>query len=111
MALTDFYISFLVDEGYVNLRAEELKLACLCVDYLNLPAFMDPPPGKGALNGDYRFMDYALKYWLQHLEAGAALETHTHDQLVSQLGRIFGNVHQPISESPQRDVQVSQTSQ
>lgn len=53
---------------------EELKLANLCIDYLNLPAFINPPRREGILNGDYGFMDYAVLFWIQHLEVGATLK-------------------------------------
>ncbi|KAI1113983.1 putative zinc finger protein [Nemania sp. NC0429] len=76
---------FLLDEKYVNATAEELKLATLCIDYLNLPAYVDPPTEEGVINGDYGFMDYAVIYWLRHFEAGVALETDRDLQEIKQL--------------------------
>ncbi len=77
--------SFLIDENIIDLAAEELKLACLCVDYLNLPALLDPPTEDKVLNGDYVFIDYAVLNWLRHLEAGAASRTDRHEALMKQL--------------------------
>ena len=42
----------------------------LCIDYLNLPALIEQPSKEMVLNGDYVFMDYAVLYWVRHLEAG-----------------------------------------
>lgn len=66
--------SFLLEEGHVVPSKGELTLANLCIDYLNLPAFVYPPTSEGILNGDYGFMDYAVLFWLRHLEVGATLE-------------------------------------
>lgn len=75
---------FLIDEQ-VDLPAEELKLACLCIDYLNLPAFQNPPTRERILNGDYCFMDYAVLHWLRHLEAGVTSQTEDCKYLMNQL--------------------------
>jgi hypothetical protein len=63
---------FLVDESHINPITEEIKLATLCVDYLNLPSFAEPPTEDTVLNGDYGFMEYAILNWTRHLEASAA---------------------------------------
>src|SRR5438046_1259925 len=76
--------SFLVDEFYVIPAAEEIKLATLCIDYLKLPAFVDVATENMVLNGDYGFMDYAVLYWIRHLEAGV-LRSDDHEQLMKQL--------------------------
>lgn len=86
---------FLVDEGYVDLVAEEIKLASLCINYLNFPAFVDPPTEDGVLNGDYGFMDYAVLCWILHLEAGI-VQANDHEQLMKQLAEsleMFINLH------------------
>jgi uncharacterized Zn-finger protein len=62
----------------------EIGLASLCVDYLNLPAFLEPPTRDGVLNGDYGFMDYAVLYWIRHLEAGIG-NSDDPGQLIGQL--------------------------
>lgn len=70
---------------------EEVNLENLCVDYLNLPAFIDPPTAEGVLNGDYSFMNYAVLFWFRHLETGATLNIDEDDeepmgQLAESLG-------------------------
>ncbi|KAL7933255.1 hypothetical protein V8C35DRAFT_305329 [Trichoderma chlorosporum] len=75
---------FFLIEYKVDLPAEELKLACLCIDYLNLPAFRDLNTER-ILNGDYCFMDYAVLYWLRHLEAGITSQTDDHERLMNEL--------------------------
>ncbi|KAF2807330.1 putative zinc finger protein [Mytilinidion resinicola] len=72
---------FLVDEGHVDLVAEDMKLATLCIDYLNFPAFLDPPSETRVLDGDYVFMDYAVLYWIRHLEAGISNEASYERQM------------------------------
>ncbi|KAI1736472.1 putative zinc finger protein [Xylaria scruposa] len=86
---------FLIEERYVSSSVEELKLAMLCIDYLNLPACVDLPTKELVLNGDYGFMDYAVIYWLRHLEASAALETDADEQLeqLAESLEIFINQH------------------
>ncbi|KAK8123091.1 hypothetical protein PG984_011761 [Apiospora sp. TS-2023a] len=83
---------FLLDEEYVVPSREEINLANLCVDYLNLPAFIDPPTADGVLNGDYSFMNYAVLFWLRHLETGATLKTDEEedDELMGQLAESLG---------------------
>ncbi|TGJ88444.1 hypothetical protein E0Z10_g384 [Xylaria hypoxylon] len=81
---------FLVEEHHVNASAEGLKLATLCIDYLNLPAYICPPTDQQVLDGDYGFMDYAVIYWLRHLEAGVTLKTDKDEQLVEQLAESLG---------------------
>ncbi|KAI0157994.1 putative zinc finger protein [Hypoxylon sp. FL1284] len=87
---------FLLDEGHVVPSKEELSLATLYIDYLNLPAFSYPATVEGVLNGDYSFMDYAVLFWLRHLETGAVLKTDTENELMEQLAEsleIFINQH------------------
>ncbi|KAI1121431.1 putative zinc finger protein [Nemania abortiva] len=84
---------FLLEENYVNAPAEELKLATLCIDYLNLPTCVRSlainedykPTQEQVLNGDYAFMDYAVIYWLRHLEAGVTLGTEGSGNYLEQL--------------------------
>ncbi|KAI1147252.1 putative zinc finger protein [Nemania diffusa] len=99
---------FLVEKNYVDAPATELKLATLCIDYLNLPAFIRPPTvdqmssrdgwpsEERILNGEYGFMDYAIIYWLQHLEAGVAIKTDEEKELMELIAEsleIFVNHH------------------
>ncbi|KAK8851009.1 zinc finger protein [Apiospora arundinis] len=81
---------FLLDEGYVIPSREEISLANLCIDYLNLPAFILPPTPEGVLNGNYGFMDYAVLFWLPHLEIGTTLKTDEEDGLMGQLAESLG---------------------
>lgn len=86
---------FLAKAGHIDPAAEEIKLASLCIDYLNLPAFLNPPTERGVLNGDYVFMDYAVLYWIRHLEAGA-VRAEGKDQLMKDLAEsleIFVGLH------------------
>ncbi|TPX09019.1 uncharacterized protein E0L32_001720 [Thyridium curvatum] len=79
---------FLLEEKHIDPLANEIGLANLCIDYLNMPAFVEPPSEEGVLNGDYGFMDYAVLFWLRHLEAGATLkadETELMDPLAESL--------------------------
>ncbi|KAJ5090487.1 hypothetical protein N7532_009171 [Penicillium argentinense] len=63
---------FLVDEGIVDPLVGDIKMASLCVDYLNLPIFVGSISDQAALRGDYGFMEYAALYWIRHLEGAIA---------------------------------------
>ncbi|KAF7532343.1 hypothetical protein G7054_g8019 [Neopestalotiopsis clavispora] len=76
---------FLLEEGHVVPSAEELKLAILCIDYLNLPAFIQPPVEAGIWKGNYGFMDYAVLFWLRHLEVGVLLADGGNIELMNEL--------------------------
>jgi DNA-directed RNA polymerase subunit RPC12/RpoP len=65
--------------------AEELRLATLCINYLNLPSFTDPCSEQAVLAGEYGFMEYAILYWLRHLEAGLTSSPSDHDDLLEEL--------------------------
>ena len=73
-----------MDEKKIDLPTEELKLASLCIDYLNLPTFLKPPTETAVLNGDYSLIDYAVLYWIRHFEAGI-LQADGHDHLIKEL--------------------------
>ncbi|VUC22968.1 unnamed protein product [Clonostachys rosea] len=72
-------------KAHIDRCAEELSLACLCIDYLNLPAFIVDPTAESVLQGDYSFMDYAVMFWLPHLEAGATSRTLEHETYMNDL--------------------------
>ncbi|KAK2606195.1 hypothetical protein QQS21_003366 [Conoideocrella luteorostrata] len=79
---------FLIEDNHIDPVAGELKLACLCIDYLNQPAFISPPDRARVLKGDYVFMDYAVLYWVRHLELGTMRDCapgHLMDQLAESL--------------------------
>ncbi|RSL58822.1 hypothetical protein CEP54_007587 [Fusarium duplospermum] len=64
---------FLVEnKDYIDIAAQEIEIACRCIDYLNLPAFKELPTDDRLLRGEYGFMDYAVLYWIRHLEAGTS---------------------------------------
>ncbi|PQE07968.1 zinc finger protein [Rutstroemia sp. NJR-2017a WRK4] len=54
--------------------ANELGLATLCVNYLNLPIFNKPFSSHTVIDGSYGFMEYAVLNWMRHLEAGLSAE-------------------------------------
>jgi uncharacterized Zn-finger protein len=76
--------SFLVDRGHVSPQKQEIGLATLCIDYLNLPALVEKPKEEKVLRGDYAFMDYAVLYWVRHLEAGL-VQSHNMDSSIQEL--------------------------
>ncbi|CAH0025831.1 unnamed protein product [Clonostachys rhizophaga] len=82
--------AFLVEKEYIDLPAEELKLSLLCIDYLNLPIFTQEPTEENILLGDYSFMDYAVLFWLPHLEAGAISRSVSHNTQMSELQESLG---------------------
>ena len=98
---------FLVTEGHIDPALEELRMAALCIDYLNLPSFLNPVDDAMVRNGDFGFMDYAVLNWIRHLEVGAA-HAHNQDEFISQIAEsleIFLDEHW---NSPSVKFQVSQ---
>ncbi|KAI1175182.1 putative zinc finger protein [Nemania sp. FL0916] len=73
--------SFLLHDKVIDISTQELRLAILCIDYLNLPVFLEAPINDDVLNGDFAFIDYAVIYWLHHLEAGVTLMRAEREQL------------------------------
>lgn len=61
---------YLLKNNALDIAAEEIGLATLCVDYLNLPFFKNPFSKEAVLDGSYGFMEYAILNWVRHLEAG-----------------------------------------
>ena len=101
------YCSFLVDESHVIPAAEEIKLATLCIDYLNLPAFVNGATDDMVLNGDYGFMDYAILHWIRHLEAGV-VQSDDNAQLMKQLAESLEIFIQQHWNSPSATFVVSE---
>lgn len=64
---------------------EELRLATLCINYLNLPSFKAPYSEHAVFAGEYGFMDYAILYWIRHLEAGLRSSSSEQDELHEDL--------------------------
>ncbi|CAN9258661.1 unnamed protein product [Alternaria alternata] len=61
--------TYLAKSQFFHVTTEELQMATLCIDYLNLPSFQSPSEER-VLAGEYGFMEYSVGYWLRHLEAG-----------------------------------------
>ncbi|RYP19480.1 hypothetical protein DL765_003320 [Monosporascus sp. GIB2] len=72
---------FLIEENHVQLPQEDLSLANFCVDYLNLEGFHNGASRERELfpNGYYAFMDYAVPYWIRHLEIGLSKVEEDHE--------------------------------
>ncbi|KAJ5809175.1 uncharacterized protein N7503_001393 [Penicillium pulvis] len=66
--LADILFSFLVDERIVDPLYDDIEMGSLCLSYLNLPVFMDSITSNAASQGDYGLMDYAVIYWIKHLD-------------------------------------------
>lgn len=69
-----YTFSYLVSESrWVNAAAEELRISKLCLGYLSLRSFETDLSHlvieANLLKGYYVFLDYAIVYWGQHLEA------------------------------------------
>ncbi|KAI4598576.1 hypothetical protein KJ359_002989 [Pestalotiopsis sp. 9143b] len=104
---------FLLEEGHVVPSKGELTLANLCIDYLNLPAFVYPPTREGIFNGDYGFLDYAILFWLRHLEVGAILKAEKDDEerekeaLMTDLAESLGIFIEQHWNSPTADLTLA----
>lgn len=59
-------------------------MATLCINYLNLPSLQNPSEEQ-ALAGEYGFMEYAILYWLRHLEAGMSSAPSDQDNIYQNL--------------------------
>jgi hypothetical protein len=77
-------ISFLADKGTIDLVAQELKMAVICIDYLNFPPFLETIEENMVKNGDFAFMEYAIVNWVHHLLAGVSGATD-HQDLIRHL--------------------------
>jgi hypothetical protein len=75
-----------MEEDYVCRAQEDILFSNLCIDYLNFEGFRDGATGISALisSGYYAFMDYAVTYWIRHLESGLS-ETQDHSELIHAL--------------------------
>src|SRR5690606_30626620 len=67
----------------IDLAAEELKMATICLDYMNLKSLASPSSA-AVINGDYSLLDYATLCWIRHLEAGLN-EAETHEDTMRTL--------------------------
>ncbi|RBA12653.1 hypothetical protein FPRO05_04103 [Fusarium proliferatum] len=92
---------------YIDIVAKELELACVCIDYLNLPAFACQPTKERVLNGDYGFMDYAVLNWIRHLEVGT-LNVSGHEDKVGELSESFETFLRNHWRGPATSVPISE---
>ncbi|CAN9204194.1 unnamed protein product [Alternaria alternata] len=79
--------TYLSKSHFLDAITEELQMATLCIDYLNLPSFQNPSEEQ-VLAGEYGFMEYSILYWLRHLEA--SINSASPDQ---------DTIHQSLTES------------
>jgi hypothetical protein len=94
------------NKRYVDTTAKELEFACRCIDYLNFPAFENSPTDDEVLKGQYGFMDYAVLYWVQHLEAGT-IQADGYEQLMSDLAKSLEPFIRQYWRNPTATVPVS----
>ncbi|KAL2679252.1 hypothetical protein Neosp_010019 [[Neocosmospora] mangrovei] len=98
---------FLVGNNrYVDATAKELEIACRCIDYLSLPAFELQPTEDRALKGEYGFMDYAVLYWIRHLEAGTE-QCNGYEGLVKELAESLETFIRQYWKGPTSTLPVS----
>ena len=82
-------LRFLLDEGEISGSAEDLKMATLCIDYMNLPMFQGPILREPVSMGEDGCMDYAGLHWVRHLEAGI-VDDESHSSLMRLLSESLG---------------------
>jgi hypothetical protein len=83
------FLRFLLEEGDITNSAENLKMATLCINYMNLPMFVGPVLPDLVSTGEYAFMDYAVLYWVRHLEVGV-VDGESDNDLMKQLSESLG---------------------
>ncbi|KAK3316036.1 hypothetical protein B0H66DRAFT_560170, partial [Apodospora peruviana] len=90
---------FLVTEKHVDQPRAELELSSLCVNYLNFPGFKkhELQCTKDLVqSGYYAFMDYAVAYWVRHLETALVSFSDKNDQDIQNLAEsleVFIELH------------------
>ncbi|KAK3936465.1 hypothetical protein QBC46DRAFT_419250, partial [Diplogelasinospora grovesii] len=94
---------------HVNPSRVEAKLASLCIDYLNLPGFRGNPGDVADLvrRGYYGWMDYAVCYWVRHLEAGL-VSPERDDEAIGELAESLDAFLSLHYTSPTKSFSVSQ---
>jgi hypothetical protein len=98
--------SFLIDEKRIDLAAEEIKMATMCLDYLNLDT-INTPTSNAVTNGNYGFIDYAALYWVRHIEAGLS-GAEVHDAYLSTFAESMEIFLQKHWYNPSHPLTVSQ---
>jgi hypothetical protein len=82
-------------------------MATLCINYLNLPSFRAPYSEQVVLGGEYGFMEYAILYWIRHLEAGLTSSLSGQDELCEDLAEsleIFVEQHWNLQSPEVRSI-------
>ena len=110
--------TFLISEQHVNQPKTELDLASLCVNYLNFPALTKhSPPNlqRLVLDGHFGFMEYAVVYWIRHLETALVLlegDNPNKTEDIAQSLEVFMDLHYtklrkawPVSSGNERRLQ------
>lgn len=99
-------VRYLIKTGRVRIRSEELHIADFCLRYLNFGCFdanLTDVDIRGFFRqGYYSFEDYAIAFWLDHVDSGTSqplpLEANGLECLARNIG-LFLNKHG--SASPQ----------
>ncbi|KAF2647502.1 hypothetical protein K491DRAFT_699595 [Lophiostoma macrostomum CBS 122681] len=97
---------FLVDDERIDVAAEELKMATLCLDYINMSA-LTSPTATAANSGHYGFVEYAMLYWVRHIEAGLAGH-QAHQSCLEDLAETVDNFLQQHWHEPDQPLAISQ---
>jgi hypothetical protein len=87
--------------------AEDLRMATLCINYLNLPSFRAPYSEVAILNGEYGFVEYAIVYWIRHLEAGLTSSLSRHDEICEDLAESLETLVEQYFVNPTVAVRLS----
>ncbi|KAI1772544.1 hypothetical protein F4818DRAFT_426298 [Hypoxylon cercidicola] len=86
----------------------DILLASLAVDYLNMAGFRSETEKKSLiLNGYYGFMDYAVPYWVRHLEEGVD-NAEEDDPILNDLAESVEAFLQLHYTSPTKPFPISQ---
>ncbi|CAI7613090.1 unnamed protein product [Penicillium pancosmium] len=99
---------YLIENGVIDVSHEELKIACLCLNYLSLPGFeavLAESSVEDLLKiGYFAFVDYAACYWTSHLRAGLVHGTPEEftGMQIGHLGRFIDSHYRP----PAEDIQI-----
>ncbi|KAF2827401.1 hypothetical protein CC86DRAFT_290274 [Ophiobolus disseminans] len=98
------WVHMTAKSAYLDVVAEELRLATLCINYLCLPSFRVPSSEESVLAGEYGLMEYAMIYWLRHLEAGLVSSISGYDDLRSDLAEALEILVEQHWNNPTADI-------
>lgn len=81
----------------------------LCVDYLNMPSFRQDTPDLATfvLEGYYGFMDYAVAYWVRHVEEAVSVAEEG-DAMIKDLAESLTGLLDLHFTAPMKHLPVSQ---